>query len=76
MKYIVAAALAASTLAAGTAALADNHDHDRDHGRGRSPQSYSRYHEGQVYRGHRLHQVHGRWGYYRPHNGVNLFISI
>jgi hypothetical protein len=37
---------------------------------------HQRYHEGQNWRGHRLTNRNGHWGYYQPHNGVNLFVSI
>jgi hypothetical protein len=61
-------------------ALADDH-HDRDHGRDRhhAPplrHSVSRYHEGQMWHGHRLANRGGHWGYYAPRNGAQVFISI
>ncbi|MBD5633319.1 MAG: hypothetical protein IAI49_02470 [Candidatus Eremiobacteraeota bacterium] len=68
MKYFTSAVIAALTLALSTAAFADNHNHGRN--------ARSRHHEGENYRGHRLHQVHGHWGYYQPRNGTNVFISI
>jgi hypothetical protein len=42
----------------------------------RGHMNHARYHEGQMYRGHRLHNYNGRWGYYQPRNGANVFISI
>jgi hypothetical protein len=42
----------------------------------RGHMSHARYREGQMYHGHRLHNYHGRWGYYQPRNGTNVFISI
>jgi hypothetical protein len=78
MKYYLASLLALGTLATSSAAFADDHNHDRDHGRqmSREHMSHANYREGQMYHGHRLHNDHGRWGYYQPRNGANVFISI
>ena len=66
-------AIAAFVVAAPLTAVAGQYDHrySRPHGPVRG-----QYYEGQRYRGHVLHSYHGRWGYYRPRNGVNVFISL
>jgi hypothetical protein len=74
MKYYLATLLALGTLATSSAAFADNHNHGRPTARGHM--SHARYREGQMYRGHRLHNYNGRWGYYQPRNGANVFVSI
>jgi hypothetical protein len=74
MKYYLATLVVLGTLATSSAAFADNHNHGRPMARGHM--SHARYREGQMYHGHRLHNYHGRWGYYQPRNGTNVFISI
>jgi hypothetical protein len=78
MKYYLATLLALGTLATSSAAFADNHGHNRNRGHqmSRGHMSHATYREGQMYHGHRLHNYHGRWGYYQPRNGANVFISI
>jgi hypothetical protein len=78
MKRFIAAS-AALLLATAFPALADDH-HDRDRGRDRHhappPRRHVSYREGQMWHGHRLANRGGRWGYYAPHNGAQVFISI
>jgi hypothetical protein len=82
MKFYLATLLALGTLATSSAAFADNHNHNQNrngnHGRqmARGHMSHANYREGQMYHGHRLHNYNGRWGYYQPRNGANVFISI
>jgi hypothetical protein len=72
MKHALSSLFVVALVAAGTGAFADDHHHHPMH----RPMQRARYHEGQIYQGHRLHYYHGHWGYYRPHNGANVFISI
>ena len=85
MKRTLAGLAALAFLAVAAPALAqyhDDHDHDRgyDHGRPmyhRMPPPQRRrmvYH--QIWNGHHMHYYGGRWGYYQPRNGVNVFINI
>jgi hypothetical protein len=78
MKYYLATLLALGTFAASSAAFADDRGHNHDRGRpmAHGHMSHARYREGQMYRGHRLHNYNGRWGYYQPRNGANVFVSI
>jgi hypothetical protein len=67
---IITTAILASTMPA----LADN-----NHRGGPPPRRmamHQRYHEGQNWRGHRLTNRNGHWGYFQPRNGANVFISI
>lgn len=80
MKNYLATLLALGMLSMSSAAFADDHGHNRNqnHGRpmARGHMNHAQFREGQMYRGHRLHNYNGRWGYYQPRNGANVFISI
>jgi hypothetical protein len=89
MKRFLAGLAALGFLAIAVPAVAQDR-HDRDHDRGRDhgyhhgppPRYYAPpprrvvYHENQSWHGHRLHNRNGRWGYYQPRNGVQVFINI
>jgi hypothetical protein len=88
MKRILASLATLAFLAVSLPALAQDRD-NRDHGRpdmhrgGPPPRHYyappprrHMYREGQVYNGHHLTNRGGRWGYYQPRNGVQVFINI
>lgn len=55
-----------------------NQDRDRDH----SSRDYYRdrsgheWHQGDVWRGHRLTYYNGRWGYWQPRNGARFFVQF
>jgi hypothetical protein len=90
MKTIITAAAVAALLAgAALPASAHGNDHRQSanheqshhdaHGdeqrrvvyeRPAPPSHYRTYH------GHRVEQVNGHWGYYAPHNGVSLFVTV
>jgi hypothetical protein len=88
MKQILAGALALAFLTTAGPVLAqnrDDHGHDQGQMQGHMQSRHqappprhqaSRYHEGQSYRGHRLTNRGGHWGYYQPRNGANIFINI
>ena len=80
MKRLFSTTLAAAALlVSAMPALADG-PYGYHHYRGRpGPPPYAyrhRYYEGQYWRGHRLAWRGNRWGYYRPQNGVRVFISL
>jgi hypothetical protein len=89
MKRFSAAVAALAFLAVAAPAMAQYHDdHNRDnrggynHGRpmyhhwAPPPRRHPVYYENQVWNGHHMHYYGGRWGYYQPRNGVNVFINI
>jgi len=88
MKRILASLATLAFLAVSVPALAQGRD-DRNHDRGGpgfrqggppprhfAPPRRRMYREGQVWNGHHLTNRGGRWGYYQPRNGANIFISI
>jgi hypothetical protein len=83
MNVTFAAAAVAIFLSTALPAFAQD-IHDRDHGRNhqqhapppRRHVNAHRYREGQMWHGHRLAYRGGRWGYYQPRNGVQVFINI
>jgi hypothetical protein len=88
MKRFLATVAALAFLAVAAPAFAQNHDdHNRDnrgYNQGRPayhhmappPRRRMVYHENQVWNGHHMHYYGGRWGYYQPRNGVNVFVNI
>jgi hypothetical protein len=58
----------------------DYHDHDRN--RDRYNRDYYRdrrgheWREGDMYQGHRLTYYNGRWGYWQPRNGTQVFVQF
>ena len=58
----------------------DNHDRDRDSHR--YTRDYYRdrngheWHQGDMYRGHRLTYYNNAWGYWQPRNGSQFFVQF
>jgi len=82
MKTVIAAATAVAFLASALPASAQNwqdRNHPYYHRLPPPPQRVvdaHRFREGQIWRGHHLYYRGGRWGYYHPSNGAQVFIHV
>ena len=89
MKRFAASAAALIFLATAAPVLAQdrddryNHDnHDRDRDSHRYTRDYYRdrngheWHQGDMYRGHRLTYYNNAWGYWQPRNGSQYFVQF
>jgi len=82
MKFIMLAAAAAFSLAGLTPALADNmpnHMQNQGHMAPHRPMPQRdphKFHQGQMYKGHKLMYKNGYWGYQQPSNGVFIHINL
>ncbi len=90
MSKIITAAAIAAILAGAALPASANGDDRHQHGYGQQHhQAEHRDNERRVvyerpappphyrsYHGRRVEQVNGHWGYYAPHNGVSVFVSV
>jgi Spy/CpxP family protein refolding chaperone len=83
MNFLMIAAAAAFTVASLAPALADNdRNPGKNHGqmmaqhRPMPQRDPHKFHQGQVYQGHKLMYKNGYWGYQQPSNGVFIHINL
>jgi opacity protein-like surface antigen len=89
MKSFIAGAAALAVLSTTAAALAQDQNRHQNNQGPQGGRSYGQrqgarynapphpaYRQGQAWHGHRLANRGGRWGYYQPRNGVQVFINI